>query len=88
MKRIEVEETVIIVSKLELSTLMMELTVSSEALVAAYTASHSKAAIFEVRFMFLYVIYLGQQHTGCNLRPIIICRFSVHTALRQEACPN
>ena len=47
---------------------MMEVAVSSEALALAYTASHSIAAIFEVRFMFMRVIYLGQQHTGCNCK--------------------
>jgi len=88
LERIKAEETGIIVNKVELSTLMMEVAVSSEALVLAFTASHSIAAIFEVRFMFMCVIYLGKQHTGCNLRPIIIYRFSGLTALRQRACPN
>jgi len=88
MEGIKVEVTRIFVNKVEFTTLMMEVAVSSEALVPAYTASHSKAAIFEVRFVFIYVIYPGQRHTGCNLETIITYRFSVHTDLRQKTCPN
>jgi hypothetical protein len=88
MEGIKVEETGIVFCEVEFSTLTMEVVVSSQTLVPAYTASHSKPAIFEFRFMFKFAIYLGQRHTGCNLEPIIIYSFSLHTALRQKACPN